>query len=150
MSRLTASITIFCLLTVSVLGNGLGLLCIPVCQAEEIECDERQESLDYQSCCPSEPPAVEFSCCPRVQEMEPECPNRCCPKETPVNSKCCKCVFPNLTFIKSDYRIQVPETIPAEIPTADHSIADSYHHFSINDSRPPGIHPTISISVLRL
>ncbi len=38
----------------------------------------------------------------------------------------------------------------AEIPAADRSIADSYRSFSINDSRPPGIHSTISISVLRL
>jgi hypothetical protein len=147
--RLMAAATICCFLTVSVLADAFGLLCIPICKKVEIVEVEELESSGCMSCCPSENSFEESPCSQMVIE-ETACKDLCSSEDTSCETSCCKCFAFNLTSILTENRIPTPETVLAQAPVDNLPLDNARQHLSLSQSCPQGIHSFISTAVLRL
>lgn len=173
MLRVAASLIIFCFLTVSIFGTDCGWVCVSAC--EIAKCPEVEEQAgpmcgsgcfsesepadspcpkshpcgrtDFSSCCSQEPSCTESSC---SQNIIPECTMKCTRECIPGKSDCGRCIMPRLDFTLSENKLLTPKMELAVVPTAGGSIGNFHKFHPIDDSRPPGVHPTISSTVLRL
>lgn len=149
-SRLTTTVTALFFFVISMLQSSISCLCVPVgyewrTTAAVVE----QEAAKCESRCPTENRCAE----PKCASVKPQAPSTrldfsdSC--ETFTSGCGCEYVIVHLEAVREERRDQAPEAPDGNLIPSGVSLTESKISSFPSRSRPQGLHPTISTTVLR-
>lgn len=148
MLRGAAIVTLFCFLTVGLLGNVCGLLCVRICQAETAVAADEPDEPACGSCCGSKSSCGEEKKPQKCQPGDPLCGSMDCPEIPPGKGDCEKCFMPRMDFTLVENKSHSPVMALKEAPDPGGKIDNHKRYVFINNPRLRGVHPCISSTVL--
>jgi hypothetical protein len=150
MRRFAITVTILCFFVISGFQSSICCLCVPVghergatdavIEPEEAECE---------SCCLTENACAEPKCVLVGSQAPSTCSDSSESCEKLTNTCNCEYVVLHLAAVLEQRRNPVPETPDGNSVPSNISLTDSRINLFHNCSRPQGVHPIISTTVLR-
>jgi hypothetical protein len=148
--RFATTVTILCFFVISMLQTSICCLCVPLgCESEAVVATAGPEEAGCESFRPAENACAEQECAPIQPQASSTHLDSSGSSDALNNGYRCVYVVVRLTAVLEERRDQAPEPPHGNSIPSGISITESKANPSLNCSRPQGVHPTISTTVLR-
>lgn len=150
MKRLAAKLTILCFFVISMLQTSICCLCVPFGrESEGVGAEAEPEKAGCESFCRAENACAEQKCVPIRRQSSFTRLDSCGSGDALSNGYRCVYVIVRLTAVREERRDQAPATPDGDSISPGVGLTESKTSPHPDYSRPQGVHPTISTTVLR-